>query len=928
MDRDRDRGLMIAAARAARSGSRWPAPTSGPHPQTGSSARSSGSPRAAIAVEQVGVAGEVRPPGAAHNVTDRVGGRPERPPAPIVDRRRRDHLDATDRDQLARSQLVDVLEPGALQPRCCGPGCQQRTRALELAQCREIRVIGMQVGERDAVDPPSRGRVDGGRDPDQRPDPPRRTGSVSTRTPSISSSAVACPSQVTVADDSRCGCGGRPISRSERRRQVPSSPERDEARRPPAAILRPVDGSNSATVRRGGQLEPRVAAVPAARLRGPLGGGGGCGVRGRSDRPPCDRPDGFRDAFVAAALIALLNAALPPLVAALRLPFTLALGFVAALILDPLILLLASQIDPNSIKVDSFGWALLAALVIAAATVVLEVILGANDDDTYTLGDQAGRAAGRASGRRPTCPGSSSWRSTDWRCRFSSGRCATATCLRCIAGVSSGTHRLDRMGDRPELADRREPSRHPARLQREHPGVPVGREGDRQGHGLLVASGLRRDRAPPRDRQRACLIDGGASRGNLFSGEADAVILTVSRMSAEKRANPGYRAFFANGFNVTRVLVLFVWEVILERSRRRGRGGGTSALAASATRKYALLRAGLCVGVRDLIVFGVLTDMMRGRPAVYATFSSYDEVAHHSGLERADTLEALRKLDQHFARIDRARRFAPRPYKLVVLSDHGQTQGATFKQRNGYDLTNSSSDRSRRGRSRGSAAGTRTMPRSATRSPRRRAATHDGGGRGRIGDSARRRARIRATSGSIYLMEERRRLTLEEIEERHPRLLPALREHPHIGFLLVRSREHGAVVLGRPRRPLPRRRSRRGRGSAGAVPRQRRRAPAPDRRVRARRGHHGQQLLRPRARAGLRVRGADLLPRRARRSADPPFILLPSSCRVPIEPIVGAAQVHGVLIGVARAAPGRTLNRPSPGERRRRRLTGSAIKPP
>src|SRR5690606_10557297 len=90
--------------------------------------------------------------------------------------------------------------------------------------------------------------------------------------------------------------------------------------------------------------------------------------------------------------------------------------------------------------------------------------------------------------------------------------------------------------------------------------------------------------------------------------------------------------------------------------------------------------------VRDLIVFGVLSDMMRGRPVVYATFSSYDEVAHHSGLERADTLEALRKLDQQLARIERARRYAPRPYHLVVLSDHGQTQGATFRQRNGYGL--------------------------------------------------------------------------------------------------------------------------------------------------------------------------------------------------------------------------------------------------
>src|SRR6187431_1274895 len=94
----------------------------------------------------------------------------------------------------------------------------------------------------------------------------------------------------------------------------------------------------------------------------------------------------------------------------------------------------------------------------------------------------------------------------------------------------------------------------------------------------------------------------------------------------------------------------------------------------------------MCVIVRDLVVFGVLGDMMRGRPAVYATFSSYDKVAHHSGLERADTLEALRKLDQQFDKIEYARRYAPRPYEIVVLSDHGQTQGATFKQRNGYGL--------------------------------------------------------------------------------------------------------------------------------------------------------------------------------------------------------------------------------------------------
>ena len=123
------------------------------------------------------------------------------------------------------------------------------------------------------------------------------------------------------------------------------------------------------------------------------------------------------------------------------------------------------------------------------------------------------------------------------------------------------------------------------------------------------------------------LIDEGASRGNLFSGEADAVILTVSRMSAEKRSNPGYRAFFANGFNVTRLLVLFAWEFVLERiaaiqqSRRRiePRGRRTTQIRAAASRAVRgrarpdrLRRtdrhdAGAAGGVRDAV------ELRRGR---------------------------------------------------------------------------------------------------------------------------------------------------------------------------------------------------------------------------------------------------------------------------------------------------------------------------
>ena len=50
--------------------------------------------------------------------------------------------------------------------------------------------------------------------------------------------------------------------------------------------------------------------------------------------------------------------------------------------------------------------------------------------------------------------------------------------------------------------------------------------------------------------------------------------------------------------------------------------------------------------------------------------------------------------------------------------------------------------------------------------------------------------------GLVYLMEQPRRMTLEEIEQRHPELLGALRSHPHVGLVLVRSERDGPVVLG------------------------------------------------------------------------------------------------------------------------------------
>ena len=76
---------------------------------------------------------------------------------------------------------------------------------------------------------------------------------------------------------------------------------------------------------------------------------------------------GFGRALAAAAVIAVLNALLLPIAAARRLPWTIAIGFVGVLMIDALILLLASHLTSRAIHVDSFGWALLCALVITAA---------------------------------------------------------------------------------------------------------------------------------------------------------------------------------------------------------------------------------------------------------------------------------------------------------------------------------------------------------------------------------------------------------------------------------------------------------------------------------------------------------------------------------------------------------------------------------
>jgi uncharacterized membrane protein YvlD (DUF360 family) len=501
---------------------------------------------------------------------------------------------------------------------------------------------------------------------------------------------------------------------------------------------------------------------------------------------------GFAGAVIVAAIVAVLNAVLPPVIAALRIPFTVGIGFLLVLALDAAILLWVADLVSDDLHIEDF-WAALGVAVLASAfSTAIGVLMGIDDDEGYTL-RVARRVAKRVGKPIATdAPGILFLEIDGLGLPILRRAIRDGTTPNMARWLADDSHRLIEW--ETDLSSQTGASQ-AGILLGDNDDIPAFRWVDKATGTMMTCSNPDDCAAIERDRSSGpgLLAGGGTSRGNLLSGGADAAILTVSRLSAEKSANPGYRAFLANGQNVTRTLALFFWELYLElvaaaRQRRRdvvprGHRGGS----------YPFIRAGMCVFVRDLIVYSVLQDMFRGVPAVYATFSSYDEVAHHSGLERPDTVEALRKLDQRFGLIERARRYAPRPYEIVVLSDHGQTQGATFRQRNGYGLDELVQRSLSQGRVEAHEGGDENaggVGRAVSEATGRGGEEHEDLAGGEV---------IVLGSGNlglVYLMESPHRLTLEEIRERHPNLIPAICEHPHVGFALVRSAEDGAVVLG------------------------------------------------------------------------------------------------------------------------------------
>src|SRR5436190_11574517 len=517
--------------------------------------------------------------------------------------------------------------------------------------------------------------------------------------------------------------------------------------------------------------------------------------------------DGFavadlRSGIAMVAVMAVLNAVLWPLALWLTFPlafFTLGLF---TLVLNGGVALLCGAILPG-VTID-FWDGVLVAFVLAFVQVVLAAVFN-GADDTYD------RRIVRRSARRERKP-----LETDvpgvlfleidglaepvLRSALEAGRMPHLA-----SWLARGSHRLASW--EPDLSSQTGASQ-AGILLGNNEGVVAFRWWDRKRRRVVSCSSLKdvAELETELSRGDGLLHPDGASRGNLFSGDAGDTLLTSSKVAGVRHRSHQFFGFFGNAYNVPRVLVLLVWEVLLEVAVQLQAWVTNRRPRIHPHLSYLLVRAVTNVYLQLLTVYAVMRDVYLGVPAVYATFFAYDEVAHHSGIERAATRRILGRLDAMIGRIERATREAPRPYRIVVLSDHGQSQGATFLQRQGVTL--GQLVESLAGRDVGGGSGT---DEGASRLDT--AFTESASGTGSAARATKAVLETRpeqngATAapivalasgclGLVYFTEHDRRLTRERLEELHPGLLAGIVSNADVGFVLVETDGDGPVVLGR-----------------------------------------------------------------------------------------------------------------------------------
>lgn len=532
--------------------------------------------------------------------------------------------------------------------------------------------------------------------------------------------------------------------------------------------------------------------------------------------PGIDVPS-FNAVLLTTGLIAVLNAFLWPVLIRLLLPLTVLTFGLGSLVLNAVVISLAIEIVDGS--APGFGKAMLVAFILSVSLMLLAPALSI-DDDARQLRLVRRRARRVRAAHRTDVPG---------------------VILFEIDGLAEPVlRRAIREGHAPNMARWLEQGSHrivpwecdlSSQTGASQAGLLLGSNEDMPAFrwyeketGRTIVSNHGKDAVELERRHSngtGLLAAGGASRGNMFSGDAPHCSATMSALRDRRRSSAReYFAYFADPYGFTRTIALYSWDVLQEllaasRQKRSGeehvdRGG-----------LYPLIRGTITVVMRDLNVATLLGDIVEGIPVVYSTFVGYDEVAHHSGIEQPDAFAVLRQHDAQLARLERAIEQAPRPYHLVVLSDHGQSQGRPFRQRYGIKLeelvegaldggevyaprapdeglssvggalTDARSEDTAGGKMIARATRERLVDGEVVLGPNREAAEQSENG-------SRHTAVVLASGGLglISLPEHERRLTLDQIESLHPRLIETLVSHPGIGFVMVRGDGGKGVILG------------------------------------------------------------------------------------------------------------------------------------
>ena len=299
------------------------------------------------------------------------------------------------------------------------------------------------------------------------------------------------------------------------------------------------------------------------------------------------------------------------------------------------------------------------------------------------------------------------------------------------------------------------------------------------------------------------LVSDGASRSNLFSGDTDNVIFTMSKiLNLKKLYNKAWFSVFSNPSNFARILTLFIAEMILEIYSQIKHKVKNIQPRIKRGILYIPTRAGTNVFMREINTSTLVGDMLVGDVDVaYSTYLGYDEIAHHSGVRDDDAWYALKGMDRQIKRLINATKYTPRKYQFVIQSDHGQTNGATFKQRYGESFeefiksllpqdialfAKMSSNEDHYGET--------FIPFSDRIDQLKNRTEEDE--ETELSDSE----VIVLASGNlamIYLTQWSHRLTYEELNDYFPELIPGILKNEYIGFIVVRSSEKGDMVIGK-----------------------------------------------------------------------------------------------------------------------------------